>query len=111
MSGLVQFGIVYLYTAILWVVVLVVYSMLMEPFDFGVLSTFVWKSALLVAIVAAVVAFVPMGGLISLGIWILGLLILFRKDLWECRVLVLLLWALNYVTGLLLQFLLATAEK
>jgi hypothetical protein len=41
--------------------------------------------------------------LLNLLIWGLGLVIIFRKDLWEVRVLVILLWAVNFAAGLILR--------
>jgi hypothetical protein len=103
MIWLAIFTIVFIYTAILWVVVLVIYSAFIESFDFGPLSTFALKSVIVVGAVAAVATFVPYGGLFNLIVWALGLLIIFRKDLWELRVLVLLLWGVNFAAGLLLR--------
>lgn len=109
MSNAALFAIVFTYTAILWVAVIFLYSAFIESFDFGALSTFVWKSALLVGIVAAVATFVPHGGFFTLLIWALGLLILFQRDLWESRVLIILLWAANFIAGLILRGLLLSA--
>lgn len=110
MSEIVVFAIVFIYTAILWVVVLVLYSAFIESFDFGALSTFAWKSAILVGIISAVVSFVPYGGFLALLIWALGLLILFQKDVWESRVLVILIWVVNFVAGLIMRALLTSAN-
>jgi hypothetical protein len=94
------FAITYAYTAILWVVVLVIYNLIFEPFDFGPLGSFAWKSAVLVLAVALVRTFVPFGGLASLVIWWLGLMVIFQKDLWECRVLVILIWGTSFLLGM-----------
>ena len=80
-----------------------IYSAFFESFDFGRLSTFVLKSVIIVSVVAAVATFVPYGGLLNLVIWALGLLIIFRKDVWELRVLVFLLWGVNFAAGLLIR--------
>ena len=93
------FLIIFLYTAVLWVVILFLYSTLVESFDFGVLSTFAWKSAILIAIISAVEAFVPYGGWFTLLIWALGLLLLFRKDPWESRILIVMIWVTNFIVG------------
>jgi hypothetical protein len=111
MNWPVIFAIVFLYTAILWVVVLILYSVFIESFDFGRLSTFALKSVLIVGIVAAVATFVPYGGLLNLLVWALGLLIIFRKDMWELRVLVLLLWGVNFAAGLLLRGILQSMNE
>jgi len=101
--SLMIFTIVFIYTAILWVVVLLIYSAFIESFDFGALSTFALKSVIIVGVIAAVATFVPYGGLLNLLIWGLGLVIIFRKDLWEVGVLVILLWAVNFAAGLILR--------
>jgi hypothetical protein len=103
MEYLILFPIVFIYTAILWVAVLVVYNLLFEPFDFGALTDFAWKSAILVAIVSIIVTFVPFGGLASLIVWWIGLMIVFKKDFWECRILVILIWFVNFIFGLLIR--------
>ena len=103
MEYLIIFPIVFTYTAVLWIAVLIVYNLLFEPFDFGALTDFAWKSAILVAIVSAIVTFVPYGSLASLIVWWIGLMILFKKDFWECRILVILIWAVNFVFYLLIR--------
>lgn len=104
MPYFIAFLIVFTYTAILWVIVLAIYSAFFEPFDFGPLSTFALKSAILVGIVSASGLFLGIGGrLANLLIWWLGLILLFRRDFWESRVLVVLLWGVNFLVGLLLQ--------
>jgi hypothetical protein len=103
MSAVLLFPIIFLYTAVLWVVVLVIYSTFVESFDFGVLSTFAWKSVILIAIVAAVETFVDYGGWFAVFIWALGLLVLFRKDLWEMRILIVMIWVSNLVVGWIIR--------
>ncbi|MBM4069374.1 MAG: hypothetical protein FJ271_10565 [Planctomycetes bacterium] len=107
---MVLFALVFGYTAIVWVAVIFLYSFFIESFDFGALSTFAWKSALLVGILAAVTVWVPYGGFFTLFVWALGLLIVFQKDLWESRVLIILLWSVNFVAGLVLRGLLLSAS-
>ncbi len=103
MEYLIIFPIVFVYTAILWVVVLVLYNLLFEAFDFGALGTFAGKSAILIAIVSLVLTLVPFGGLASLIVWWIGLMMVFNKDFWECRILVILIWGINFLFGLLIQ--------
>jgi hypothetical protein len=108
---LIIFPIVFIYTAILWVAVLVVYNLLFEPFDFGALSWFAVKSVILVGVVSLVVTFVPLGlgRLASLPFWWIGLVVTFKKDVWECRILVFLLWGVNFLVGWMFQGLLLLA--
>src|SRR5262245_28385106 len=109
MSLVAVFVIVLIYSAILWVVVLVLYSVLMESLDFGPLPTFALKSLGLVTAVAIVVTFVPYGNYFTLLVWWLGLMVIFKMDLWECRVLVVLVWACNFVAGLAMRGLMLAA--
>lgn len=86
--------------ALVWVAVLAVYNMFLEPFDFGPLSTFAAKSVALVMIVALFVTFVPLGGLASLLVWWIGLMLIFKKDFWECKILVILIWGVSFLLSL-----------
>jgi hypothetical protein len=92
--------IVFVYTAVLWVVVLLLYNVLFEPFDFGSLGFFAGKSAILVFLIALTVTFVRYGDLASLPIWWIGLMVIFKKDLLECRILVVLIWGTNFLVSL-----------
>lgn len=107
MEHLIIFGIVFVITFVIWVIVLVLYSALIESFDFGPLLAFAAKSAILVALVSLTRIYVPWGGWLSLLVWGLGLVVLFRMDLWEARILVVLIWGLNFVVGIGLFLLLA----
>lgn len=100
MIYLILLPIVFVYTAIVWTVVLIVYNLIFEPFDFGALSTFAWKSAILVLIASLVITFLPFGIYASLLVWLIGLIVIFKKDPWECRILVILIW----VTYILVNF-------
>lgn len=110
MSDFAIFSIVWLITAFIWVVVLVVYSSLIESFDFGHLPSFAAKSAALVTTVTLVLMYVPFGGLLSLGVWYLGLVSLFKMDPWECKYLVFLVWAVRFAVGWALQGLLLSGR-
>jgi hypothetical protein len=111
MEYLIIFPIVFVYTSILWVVVLVLYNLLFEPFDFGALGSFAIKSVILILIVSVVRTFVPYGGLATLVVWWIGLMVIFKKDLWECKILVLLLWGINFLIGWLILALVLTAAR
>jgi hypothetical protein len=100
MDYLIALSIVFIYTAVLWVVVLLLYNLFFEPFDFGPLGWFAGKSAILVFIVSLTVTFVPFGGLASLVVWWIGLMIIFKKDLLECRILVIMIWGTNFLISL-----------
>ncbi|MCS7046333.1 MAG: hypothetical protein NZO58_08260 [Gemmataceae bacterium] len=100
-----SFFFVLAYSAVLWVVVLVLYSVWIEPFDFGPLSSFAWRSSVLLTIVTTnTLLLKTTGDLINLLVWWLGMLILFRRDFWESRVLVMMVWGAHCVAGLGLGF-------
>jgi hypothetical protein len=101
------FGIAFLVTFFIWVVVLIIYSTMIESFDFGYLPAFLLKSVILVTAVVLVVMFVPFGGLLSLLVWAVGLMTLFRMDAWGSRILVMLIWAVNFVASLAIRGILA----
>ena len=95
------------FTTMVWVVVLCIYNFTIEAFDFGILGWFLAKSAGLLFVVTLLVAFVPAGGLASLVVWWIGLMLIFKKDFWECRVLVILIWGVSFILGFAIKFLLA----
>ena len=92
--------IVFVYTAILWVVVLFLYNLAFEPFDFGSLGGFALKSTILVFLVSLMVTFIRFGSLAALPVWWIGLMVIFKKDLMECRILVVLIWGTNFLFNL-----------
>jgi len=111
MQYLIILPIVFIYTAILWVVVLVLYNLIFEPFDFGPLGTFAAKSVGLVLLVSLVVTFAPFGMLASLIVWWLGLMLIFKKDFWECRIFVIMIWGINFLVGLGINAIIASLQR
>jgi hypothetical protein len=101
MHPLAKYAIIFLYTSVLWIVVLYLYNRFIEGFDFGNFPGFLGKSVLLIAVVS-LCGFHLYGILLSVIIWWGGLMLLFKKEFWECRILVLLLWGLFFVTGMLI---------
>jgi hypothetical protein len=97
----IAFLVTFVYLFVLWVVVLVVYNFVFEPFDFGPLKYFAAKSALLLTIIA-IIYLIPYLNWFSLIVWWIGLMIIFKKDFWECRILVLLIWGLSFIARLFL---------
>jgi hypothetical protein len=96
----------FIYLAVLWVVVLVAYNLIFEPFDFGSLGSFAVKSAILLSIIA-LMSLLPYVNWFTLVAWWLGLMIVFKKDFWECRILVILVWGLSFIARLFLSGILA----
>lgn len=103
MEPAIVYAIVFVYTLVLWILVLTIYHLTIESFAFGPLVSFVWKSLIMVGAVAAVITLVPGGFLASLLIWWLGLTLLFDRDFWESRMLIIVLWSVNFVAGLALR--------
>src|SRR5687768_4627293 len=102
---------IFVYTLIVWTAVLFLYNTLVEPFDFGPLGSFAAKSIGLVFAVSLFVTFVPFGGLASLIVWWLGLMLVFKKDFWECKVLVILIWGTNFLLGLGIQAIIQSFQR
>src|SRR5262249_59217017 len=105
MSDLSLFFVIFAFSAVLWVVVLVIYSVLVESLDFGRLSLFAAKSVVLIGVVAAVVTFAPGGILVSMLAWGLGLVLIMRLDFWTAGKVILILGGVNLVAYLLLYWL------
>jgi hypothetical protein len=97
--------------ALLWVAVLAVYNVFLEPFDFGPLGMFAAKSTALVLIVALFITLVPFGGLLSLVVWWIGLMVIFKKDFWECKILVILIWGVSFLMNMGIHALLAMYSR
>jgi hypothetical protein len=102
MNYVVAFVVVFVVTAAVWIAAATIYNLLMGGFNFGELSAFVWKSALLVALASAVL-FVPFGGWLALAIWWIGVVALFGMDFWEAKIIVVIIWACCFVIRIVLM--------
>ena len=111
MIYLITLLIIFVYTTILWFLVIVLYNFVLEPFDFGPLRSFALKSLGLILLVSLIVTFVMAGIYASLIVWWFGLMLLFKKDFWECKVLVILIWGINLLVGLGVQMIIASFQK
>jgi hypothetical protein len=101
MQYAVGFAILYVIVAIIFVAATVAYSALIGSLDFGAFWPFVGKAALLVGIAAAVML-LPYGGWIVLVVWWVGVVLVFRVDFWQARILVVIIWALSFLVRLAL---------
>jgi hypothetical protein len=111
MPWYVQLPVVFVYTAVVWVAVLLLYSFFFEAFDFGPLGWFALKSALLVLVASLIVIFIPFGICGLVLVWWLGLMVIFKKDFWECRVLVILIWGVDFLLYMMIQGLIMSAGQ
>jgi len=111
MFTFIMFVVAFFYLAIIWVVVLAIYYVFLEPFDFAPLGSFVGKSIALILIVALFTAVVPYGNYATLIIWWIGLTLIFKKDFWECKILVILIWGISFLVWLGVKALLASFER
>ena len=102
MEYVIAWPIFFLALSIVWVIVLVLYNLIFEPFDFGPLGSFAGKSALLIAIMATIYV-MPYVNWFSLIAWWFGLMVVFKKDFWECRILVFLIWGVTFIIRLFLS--------
>ena len=110
MTYLIQLPLTFIYLTVLWVIVLVVYNLLFEAFDFGALWPFIGKSAILLGIIS-VISIIPYVHWFSLVAWWIGLMAIFKKDFWECRILVMLIWGLSFIVGLFVEGWLASRPR
>lgn len=102
MAHVVIFGIAYAVTLVIWLIVVLIYNKVIESIDFGSLPRFVLKSLLIVAVVVPVIFYVPFGGYLSFAVWGIGLMIIFHMDVWEAKMLVMLIWAVNFAASIML---------
>src|SRR5689334_18388331 len=111
MATLLFLIVAFVYLSIIWVAVLAIFNVFVEPFDFGPLGLFAAKSLALVLTVSLFVTFVPYGGLASLIVWWIGLMVIFKKDFWECKILVVLIWGISFLGNLGINALLMMALR
>ncbi len=77
-------------------------SSAMGGVEFGALHTVILKSLVLLIGVDLLSLLGTVGLFLSIPVWWLGLMFLFRIDFWECRTLVVINWILNLVLYLLI---------
>jgi hypothetical protein len=95
-------------STIILVISMVLSSAIAGGIDFGEAHTAILKAvALLLAV--NLVSLVPFGGLLSLPIWLGGLMYLYNLDFWECRFLLFINWVLNLLAKYLLLALVLSA--
>jgi hypothetical protein len=93
--------------------VILIISMLISNFiaggiDFGEVHLAILKSFALLLVVN-LIAMVPFGNLLALPVWLFGLMYLFNLDFWECRFLLFINWALNYLAKIFLMAIVLSA--
>ncbi|OAI40048.1 hypothetical protein AYO40_05235 [Planctomycetaceae bacterium SCGC AG-212-D15] len=94
---------------------MIISSHLAGGIEFGEIHIVIPKAMGLLLIVN-IVSLVPLGGFVALIIWVIGLMVLFHLDFWECRFLIFINWVLNFVAklavvGILLAVVFHAAEK
>jgi predicted Zn finger-like uncharacterized protein len=86
-------------------------SMLFGAVDIGELQVTVVKAYIIVAI-ANIAGLTPYGGFfLSIVVWYAGIMICFKLDLWETRVLVAVNWALNFGVRMAIVLTLASGPR
>ena len=93
----VALGIMLVISTGILIVSMIITSAITGGIDFGEIHIVIPKAITLLLIVDLIILLVPFGGFITLPIWIAGLMIFFRLDFWETRLLFIVNWALNYV--------------
>src|SRR5262245_25996722 len=98
-----------IFSTVIWVLALIMYNIVLGGIDFGPLELFAVKSVGLIA-VANTFALVPFcGGWMALAVWWIGIVWLFKMEYWEAKVLVLIIWVLNFISRLAILTILAKA--
>ena len=95
---------------VILIISMIISSAIHGGIEFGEVHIVIPK-ALGLLLVVNLISLLPGGWLFALGIWFLGLMYLFRLDVWEARVLIFINWGLNVAVRLfLLGVLLSAAE-
>ena len=100
MAFVIAFVIIFVVTAVAWVAAVTVYNLVVGGFNFGELSAFVGKSAVLVAATTAL-AFIPYGGWLALAVWWFGVVAFFGMDFWEAKIIVIIIWLCSLAISLI----------
>jgi hypothetical protein len=93
---------------VIFFLAVIITSVAIEALDIGEIHAAVFKAFLLVVLVN-LVRLVPFGGYLTLLVWLVGLLVVFRLDLWEARMVLLINWLLNMAVSFFLLGLLMSA--
>jgi len=72
-------------------------SAIVGGIDFGEVHVVIPKALILLLITNPIYAIPCIGGFLALPIWFIGLMLVFRMEIWETRVLVIVNWVLNWV--------------
>jgi hypothetical protein len=100
--ALTTFAILFPLIFLAWGVALTLYNAFIGGFEIGPIKPFARKSAVLVAIVCAVLVVPRVGGWLVLAVWWIGIAVAFGMDFWEAKVLAFMIWTLTFVTWLVL---------
>jgi hypothetical protein len=88
-------------STVILIVSMILSSLLAGGIDFGEVHIVIPK-AIFLLLVINLVMLVPFGAFLVFPIWLVGLLMLFSLDLWECRFLIAINWILNLIVKALL---------
>jgi hypothetical protein len=82
-------------STVIFFVAMYLSSVLVGAMEIGEIHVAIVKSFIILFAVN-LVSLAPFGGFISLVVWLVGLMTLFRLDLWEARMLLFINWVLNF---------------
>ncbi|HLN29134.1 MAG TPA: hypothetical protein VK395_15400 [Gemmataceae bacterium] len=82
---------------VILIISLVISSAIVGGIDFSELSVVIPKALILLLVTSPIYAIPCIGGFLALPIWFIGLMLVFRLEIWETRVLVAVNWVLNWV--------------
>lgn len=94
MDYVISFAILLAISVVILIISMFITSALGGGVDFGQVHVVLAK-AIPLLIVVSLLELVPFGIVLSIPIWWIGLMVLFRLDFWEVRTLVFINWGLN----------------
>jgi hypothetical protein len=84
------------FSIVIFFIAMYISSVMLGAMEIGDLRVSIPKAILLIALINMVSLVPIMGGYLALPVWVVGLMVLFRLDLWECRMLLFINWILNF---------------
>jgi len=93
-------------STVIFFVAMVLSNLIAEAVDIGEIHVAIIKAFGLLLVVN-LVSLLPFGNWAALVVWLVGLMVVFRLDFWEARILIVFNWGLNFAVNLFLMAALA----
>lgn len=82
-------------STVILILSMVLSSALAGGIEFGEIHIVIPK-ALVLLLIVNLISLLPLGGILALPVWVFGLMLLFKLDFWEARILIVINWGLNF---------------